>query len=476
MEKIKMRIKKQQRQRRLWAILTFQFLLLVLNSISSTSKELSSPSDSPTNEKNLHNEEKKRNTTTITLSNNREIPLVGIGAGNLPHPQIPRTIHTALSYVRLVDTARSSSNEALVSRAVLRWMKTNAAEDNDNVIHVVTKVRYTHLGYERTNLSVRESLNDLSSILSKAPGGWVVRVHVLLQYPRCMDTIQKCEDAEQALDEHTRSIGSNPLLDKDNAWKGSWKALEEMYNAGILESIGISNFDMQDMLTLLDMCTVKPHLYQGSLSTIVYNQPLMDLLQQNDVFFQVYRILQDTVVGRKDKAPKAYGILTRIGLSYEKPNHSITYPPPTILMAWCLQHGYGVIPGASNEQHIIQNSPAALLSLPVFHTRHDMDIETAIRALLSGKDTDDIRYSAIDPDHGVIATFFNAFSKAVKLFLIADGGKHIPVSVWMEPGKTDRVMANQKDIFVAYDGHGNAVKKFCVSQINGGEESFTIEL
>jgi len=477
----------------------------------------------------------------VILSNNRVFPLVGVGAGNIEHRSIPIIIHEALSKskIRLVDTSRSSSNEALVARAILRYLKNRNFSDKDNndeedeiVIHVLTKVWYTHLGYERTNLSVRESLNDLSSIISSTSNNnnnnnkkWIVKVHVLLQYPYCNPDIKwmNCEEEEEKLSEHVKNIGgSNPLLDKENAWRGSWRALEEMYTAGILESIGVSNFNIDEMNTLLDIANVKPHIYQGSMSSIMYDKPLMELLSKHNVFVQAFNIFKDTL-SYKEHANHAYGVLQRVGMTYEKNNNKLVYPPSSVIMSYLLQHGYGIVPGTTDTNHLKYNAPQYLISsFPKLSARHDMDVENAISILLQiasssslsnnnsdlNNDNNQIttttnRQEFIQYDHpeigqnisnndntnqfipsnqGVITTFFNGLSsKSIKLFLISSAdddtnGYPIPVTIWMDPGKSKRVLANPNDVYVAYDGHGNAIKKFWISQDNGGEETFSIEL
>lgn len=502
----------QWKQTKIFLLLTFYLMQLPTNLVSSKSI------------KNNNNNENVNNMPSsayeVILSNNRVFPLVGIGAGNIEHRSIPIVIHEALSKhkIRLVDTSRSSSNESLVARAILRYLKNrkfeNAQEEEEEeiVIHVVTKVWYTHLGYERTNLSVRESLNDLSSIISSTTPNkkWVVKVHVLVQYPYCDPNISwmKCESEEEGLSEHIKSIGPSPLLDKENAWKGSWRALEEMYNAGILESIGVSNFNLQEMNTLLDIAKVKPHIYQGSIHSINFDKQLVELLSKHNVFIQVYNILKDTLLSNSKEElanNHAYGVLQRVGMSYETTKKPVVYPPSSVIMSYLLQHGYGILAGTSHTQnnHLKYNAPEFLIDMfPKLSARHDMDIENALSNLLlfaqqklqASSPSDELlddhkkqfetNYSKSnivilpEPNQGVVTTFFNGFTKSIKLFLISENtGYHpIPVTVWMDPGKSKRVLASPKDVYVAYDGHGNAVKKFWVSEENGGEETFSIEL
>ncbi len=41
-----------------------------------------------------------------------------------------------------------------------------------------------------------------------------------------------------------------------------WKALEEAYQSGLIKSIGVSNFDQDDLQNIFDHCDVKPMVNQ----------------------------------------------------------------------------------------------------------------------------------------------------------------------------------------------------------------------
>jgi hypothetical protein len=208
---------------------------------------------------------------TYPLKSGSHIPLVGMGIGNLSQEYISRSVRHDLSLgVRLIDTARKSNNEAILARAISAWYDDDAdvvddggsgsrsegavgersslrssvgkaeeerpsvdLHDDIDPIHVVTKVWYTHLGYDRTKLSVDESLNELSFPITKKTDdrsgrGRRLHVHLLLHWPRCYDDISwmECEREENELPEYVRDVGSPPHLDKDNAFKESWRALE----------------------------------------------------------------------------------------------------------------------------------------------------------------------------------------------------------------------------------------------------------
>jgi hypothetical protein len=283
-----------------------------------------------------------------------------------------------------------------------------------------------------------------------------------------------CEEEEDALDEHTKSVGTSPLLDREGAWKDSWKALEELYEAGILESIGISNFRYADMMELLDMCNVKPHIYQGNLWNLVFDKDLVELLTSNNILFQTYNVM-NSVINEHDSTPKSFKILEKIASSYVDTESNQPFSVSRLLLAWLMQRGVAVVVGTSSQEHLTDNSPANVQKFPPLLSRHETDIETAVGAVLKKIDLTDFHYSGDDPDKGVITTFYNAFSKSVKVFLLGNNGIQVPVSSYMEPGKSNRIVAQPEDVFVVYDVYGTAVKKFRVMADHGGEETFSIE-
>jgi hypothetical protein len=109
-----------------------------------------------------------------------------------------------------------------------------------------------------------------------------VRVHAILQYPSCYDELfssksyldspifpikyGSCAEEEDALDLAVNDTSGggigvggcgasspSPLLGKDGSWKRSYRALEEMYHHGSLESIKIGDFGPEDMRQLFEL-------------------------------------------------------------------------------------------------------------------------------------------------------------------------------------------------------------------------------
>ena len=130
-----------------------------------------------------------------------------------------------------------------------------------------------------------------------------------------------CETEEENLPQNVKDAGPPPHLHKDTAWKDSWKALEEVYDEHaskrseamktksavqepIIASIGVSNFEIEDMKALRQLAVVQPHIYQGDVWKAFHDPYLLRQLKEMDTFFQAYGVM-NRVMGGREVAPSA---------------------------------------------------------------------------------------------------------------------------------------------------------------------------
>ena len=419
---------------------------------------------------------------TQVLSNGRQIPLIGMGVGNLQQGHIEEVISLNLNMGnRLIDTARASRNEKAIAAAIGKTLegsarKVTAEGSDDNVVHVVTKVWYTHLGYERTMISVAESLQDLTTDL-----GVDIRVHILLHWPRCDDAIawMNCEGEENLLPQYVRDAGPPPHLDKENAWKESWKALEDLYvadrsnretNMGrkpLIESIGVSNFNMNDMTALLDTCRIEPFIYQGNVWVVLHDPKLMALLNKHNILFQAYNIMNG-VFDRKSAAPNAFAVLSRVGAHvWKKRGGSGSGSKVTeamIIMTWLVQQGISVIPRASSYSHQKENSPATIESIPRLKSDEIEKVKAAMSALMRGEDINEVK-----------AVFHNNFVRSIQLFWMdKKTGEEIPVTKQVEPGVQMTINSHPGHTFVAYCSMKKLRREYTITGNYGDSDYFSV--
>lgn len=288
------------------------------------------------------------------------------------------------------------------------------------------------------------------------------------------------------------------------------------------------------MTLLYDIATVGPHVYQGSLRALLLEQELVEGLVKHGVHYQVYDAPSAVVRGR-EKAPRAYAKLERMGARHggiEEEDYasssssssqggggvtsssSYGYSAVQLVLGWLVQRGVGVIPGTKDVTHLIENGPLSLAEIPNFSPRENLDIEMAVLALVQGVDLEDenvVRRNNImnnnnvpgmgefgsqeiyingqplldnyganreeDDDEGVVATFFNALRRNIRIFHVhPNTGQQLQISQSIPPGRSGRLIVNPSDVLIAYDGHGVAVRKFLVEGDHGGRVDFSVEL
>lgn len=406
------------------------------------------------------------NIPTTTLSNGQEFPLVGLGVGNLQHEliesQISNGIGEGMKY-RLIDTAHASHNEKLIFDGVRQGLSSSDTKGAN--IHVITKVWYTHLGYERTKLSVRESLEQLNS-----PD---ISVHIMIHWPRCRDDIpwMNCESEEELLPDYVKEAGPPPHLDKDNAFKESWRALEDIYlgevslgkNMPSIASIGVSNFDLADLKALIPGSRVVPHMMQGNVWSYIFEPRLLLYCFQMNIHFQAYNVMNG-IFYRYDAAPLAFTSLQDIGRDLSD-GSGHEYTPAQVLLKWLVQNNISVIPRTRDHGHLQENSAVSLASMPNLSSVQEEKVVTAVRALFEGKDL-------IQPQ----AAFLNGIEDGiVHLFWKDRDGEEVPVQTDLSPGETFRTYTHTGHVFVVYDDTQTQRREFEIKADYGQVEQIHIE-
>lgn len=349
-----------------------------------------------------------------TLANNNKIPLVGYGVGNLQTDLVPGMVMSAMQddkKTRLFDTAHASGNEALVAKGINKGIaKLN--RDNRVEVHVVTKVWYTHLGYERTRLSVEQSLKELQPALENDQAD--VKLHILIHWPRCQDAIpwMDCRREEDELPEEVKQAGPDPSDDPD-AWKESWKYLEDLYlsDKHPIASIGISNFHLDEIEVMEDFSRIHPHVLQVNVWSLLYDSHLVEYCHKHRIHIQAYNAMHGTV-SQPERAPRAFHHIQKVaGEISAEMKEELT--PAQVILAWLVQHGISVIPRTSNVIRLEENSAVVLSQIPVFSDHQVETIAHSVEAYLSGDD--------LEKDIHVSVTF-HVVSKDIVIYWLGHDG------------------------------------------------------
>lgn len=335
------------------------------------------------------------------LSNGIQIPLVGLGVGNMMPEFVPAMVSHALrdsQRTYLFDTSNVSNNEHLIAKGIVdgayNVSKTPSGKGKKLEVHVITKVWYTHLGYERTMLSVKSSIENLKDAIEHPNVD--LKLHVLINWPRCYDSIQwmNCKQEENDLPADVKQVGPPPSDDKENAWKGSWKALEELYHdsGSPVASIGVSNFHLQELEALTQMVSVKPHMVEVNAWSLLHDPRLVDFCYRQGIHITAFQLMQG-ILANAEEVTFAYHHILQVANELTKTMHERKelawdkeVTAPQVILAWMVQHSITVIPRTTKLRHLKENSGVFLQRVPTMSDDQAKRVATSVEAMISMED------------------------------------------------------------------------------------------
>jgi aldehyde reductase len=80
----------------------------------------------------------------------------------------------------------------------------------------------------------------------------------------------------------------NKLVYSDVDYVETWKAMEQLVKAGLVKSIGVSNFNSEQLQRILDVCDIKPVVNQVECSPRLNQKKLIRFCKANDVALTAY--------------------------------------------------------------------------------------------------------------------------------------------------------------------------------------------
>ena len=269
---------------------------------------------------------------TLTLNNGVTLPALGLGVFQTPPDETRDAVTAALrAGYRHIDTAAAYGNERQVGEGI-------AASGLDrSEVFVETKIWISDYGYEATLHGFGKSARKLG----------VDQIDLLILHQALPSKFESTLDA--------------------------YRALETLLADGKVRAIGVSNFMVDHLTTLLEKASVVPAVNQIELHPYFQQRDLQALHAQHGILTQAwspiggitfYRdgqhssTLQDPVIG---KIANAHG-----------------KSPAQVMLRWGVQEGRSVIPKSIKPRRIVEN-------LDVFDFELTADELAAIDALDTGQ-------------------------------------------------------------------------------------------
>lgn len=243
---------------------------------------------------------------SYTLSNNVTIPELGFGTWQTPDGDVAvASVKKALEVgYRHIDTAQGYKNEASVGQAI----KESGIPREE--LFLTTKLWNANHSYDLVMSSFEESLEKLQTDYIDL---------FLIHWP-------------------------NPVAFRDN-WQTAnaetWRAFEELYQAGKIKAIGVSNFLPHHFEELKKTAIIFPMVNQIFLAPGELQEEVVTYCQEHDVLLEAYSPLG---TGKIFDVPEMKALA-------EKHQKSIAQ----VALRWSLQHGFLPLPKSVTPSRIEEN-------------------------------------------------------------------------------------------------------------------------
>ena len=245
-------------------------------------------------------------TDTYVLSNGVEIPCIGFGMWQTPSGDVAvEAVKSAIKAgYKHIDTAQAYQNEESVGQAI----RESGVKREE--LFITTKLWNSAHSYDLTMKSFDESLQKL--------GLDYVDLY-LIHWP-------------------------NPAPFRDH-WEEAnaetWKAMEELYEAGKIRAIGISNFRPHHIDAILKTAKIKPMVNQIRLCPGETQDEVVDYSRAQGMILEAYSPLG---TGKIFDVPEMQEIAGKYGRSIAQ-----------ICIRWSLQRGYLPLPKSVTPARIEEN-------------------------------------------------------------------------------------------------------------------------
>jgi len=247
--------------------------------------------------------------STMTLNNGVEMPALGLGVFQTPPDETRSAVAAALSSgYRHIDTAAAYGNERQVGEAVHR-----SGLDRSEVF-LETKIWISDYGYDKTLHGFEKSARKLG----------VDQIDLLILHQALPS------DFEATLE--------------------AYRALESLLADGKVRAIGVSNFMVEHLTTLLGRATVVPAVNQIEVHPYFAQKQVQALDAEHGILTQAWSPIGGITFYRDGQHSNTLEdpVIGEIAQAHDK-------TPAQVMLRWHLQQGRSVIPKSTKPQRIAEN-------------------------------------------------------------------------------------------------------------------------
>jgi len=262
-----------------------------------------------------------------------KMPSVGLGTWESSNEKELETVLNAaleLGY-RHIDTAWQYENEHVIGRVVKQWINSGKLKRED--LFITTKLPYKGIHRDRVEKYMKQSLDNLGLDYVD-----LYLIHFAIGATE--------DDTKVEFEPHDH--------------KGVWESMEKQVDAGRAKTIGVSNWNVQQVSNLLKFARIKPACNQVELHVFLQQPKLVEFCQSNGLVVVAYSPIANPgynkflnrigVEERKDLANVLRNpVISEIAKKHKKTNVQIA-------LRFLVQKNIVIIPKTVNPARLKENA------------------------------------------------------------------------------------------------------------------------
>lgn len=275
----------------------------------------------------------------LNFRNGDSIPIVGLGTWKSKPGEVKQAVIWAIEAgYRHIDCAAIYGNEGEVGEGLFTAFDQGLVKRED--LHITSKLWNDSHSYDQVIPALEKTLKDLQlEYLDEYLIHWPISFKHGVGFPKTRNDFRTYEEAPIEL---------------------TWKAMQEAKKLGLAKHIGVSNFNIEKLQSLLAMEGETPEMLQIEMHPYLPQDGLVEFCRDNNILLTAYSPL-GSPDSRGEKHQDDPKLLKDNVILEIASKHQIS--AGQVLIAWSVARDIAVIPKSVHQGRIKENLVAASIEL-----------------------------------------------------------------------------------------------------------------